>query len=714
MFSYSLFLVLFSCNFFVSLRGSSWNEISYKNILTSLNVTELNLTTLDVLLENLRLRNCSRGHSSEADCRHRCLTSKYLFERHEINYSENVSARKLAELSTSLLYFMLPKNSGVKECQNGDDITMYKRFLLYYQTKGRICLRLLDRILRSLKEECRKDDPKQRFSAVHLFALMNFSEHKELDEEQFSTISIMIISNLLNGSCMDVPDSHDLLLPCRSYFTSKLFEHFGTVDGRLTYEKFELMLKHMGLGNNSEHHVEEADEHDDHKRKKRDNSHEHEVQDNVNTLMNPSSKECYSADDLALVFSINKSIGIDSNEFNQICPALIEQLESKSCVKVTEKGNGTHTSKYVWLYGFVSVLLISLLSLAGIAVIPTMKGNMYKKIIIVLVGLAIGTLTGDALFHLIPHAAGFHASSHGHGDGHDSEHTGDDKAFLWKFLVVASGVYGFFLFETFTHLFLSSSGHGHSHNIEHTRKHSPFERNNSCRTVERHEMRLASSTQHHETPAHTHTHDTTQVIFNRVSGKAEEKALKSKTDDQNHDDNIPSLLKSSSHGSEKKKISSVGWMIIIGDTIHNITDGIAIGAAFTQDVGGGLSTSIAVFCHELPHELGDFAVLVSSGMTIKQAMLANFLSACSSFIGLVIGILIGQQTEEGNQWIFAVMGGMFLYIALVDMLPELMHSEELGGAGRLQIFLLQNIGILLGFVLMLLIAYFEEDLVISE
>ena len=47
-------------------------------------------------------------------------------------------------------------------------------------------------------------------------------------------------------------------------------------------------------------------------------------------------------------------------------------------------------------------------------------------------------------------------------------------------------------------------------------------------------------------------------------------------------------------------------MIIIGDTIHNITDGIAIGAAFSQDIGGGLSTSIAVFCHELPHELGRF------------------------------------------------------------------------------------------------------------
>ena len=90
----------------------------------------------------------------------------------------------------------------------------------------------------------------------------------------------------------------------------------------------------------------------------------------------------------------------------------------------------------------------------------------------------------------------------------------------------------------------------------------------------------------------------------QVSGKTEEKCSKSKVDDHNHDDNIPNILTDSSHGSEKKKISSVGWMIIIGDTIHNITDGIAIGAAFTQDIGGGLGTSIAVFCHELPHELG--------------------------------------------------------------------------------------------------------------
>ena len=54
-----------------------------------------------------------------------------------------------------------------------------------------------------------------------------------------------------------------------------------------------------------------------------------------------------------------------------------------------------------------------------------------------------------------------------------------------------------------------------------------------------------------------------------------------------------------------KQISPVAWMIIIGDTLHNITDGLAIGAAFNSGISGGISTSIAIFCHELPHELGN-------------------------------------------------------------------------------------------------------------
>ena len=88
--------------------------------------------------------------------------------------------------------------------------------------------------------------------------------------------------------------------------------------------------------------------------------------------------------------------------------------------------------------------------------------------------------------------------------------------------------------------------------------------------------------------------------FHQAKGKAEEHRSK---DDEREEENIAALLKHSFE-STKKSIKSFGKMILIGDTLHNITDGIAIGAAFTQDIAGGLSTTIAVFCHELPHELG--------------------------------------------------------------------------------------------------------------
>ena len=80
-------------------------------------------------------------------------------------------------------------------------------------------------------------------------------------------------------------------------------------------------------------------------------------------------------------------------------------------------------------------------------------------------------------------------------------------------------------------------------------------------------------------------------------------------------------------------VSSVAWMVIFGDGIHNLADGLAIGAAFADGYMSGLSTSLAVLCHELPHEIGDFAMLLKAGMTIKQAVFYNVLSSVLAFIG---------------------------------------------------------------------------------
>lgn len=82
-----------------------------------------------------------------------------------------------------------------------------------------------------------------------------------------------------------------------------------------------------------------------------------------------------------------------------------------------------------------------------------------------------------------------------------------------------------------------------------------------------------------------------------------------------------------------KPLSPVAFMVILGDGLHNITDGLAIGAAFASDPVTGMATSLAILCHELPHELGDFALLLQTGVSIRRAMFLNVVSSVLSFIG---------------------------------------------------------------------------------
>merc|ERR1719410_855502 len=158
------------------------------------------------------------------------------------------------------------------------------------------------------------------------------------------------------------------------------------------------------------------------------------------------------------------------------------------------------------------------------------------------------------------------------------------------------------------------------------------------------------------------------------------------------------------------KIATVAWMIIFGDGVHNFIDGLSIGAAFSESILTGISVSLAVLCEEFPHELGDFAVLLNSGMSVKQAMAYNFLSACTCYLGLVLGILLGEL-DGTNVYIFALAGGMFLYISLVDMVPELNQSVEdasrINVRAALGVFSLQNLGIIVGIGCLYTLAKFQ-------
>ncbi|XP_053552506.1 zinc transporter ZIP4 [Bombina bombina] len=152
----------------------------------------------------------------------------------------------------------------------------------------------------------------------------------------------------------------------------------------------------------------------------------------------------------------------------------------------------------------------------------------------------------------------------------------------------------------------------------------------------------------------------------------------------------------------------IPYMITIGDAIHNFADGLAIGAAFATSWKTGLATSLAVLCHELPHELGDFAALLHAGLSVRLALLLNFASALTSFIGLYIGLSVSADYAV-QQWIFSVATGLFLYVALADMLPAMMNVRD---RRPWLLFFLHNLGLFVGWIILLLLSLYEDNIAV--
>jgi zinc transporter ZupT len=125
-----------------------------------------------------------------------------------------------------------------------------------------------------------------------------------------------------------------------------------------------------------------------------------------------------------------------------------------------------------------------------------------------------------------------------------------------------------------------------------------------------------------------------------------------------------SLAKPHNHSHLNEKSSLL--MIMMGDALHNFSDGLAIGTSFASSTTAGFGTTIAVFFHELPHEIGDFAVLRKNHVPLTKAVLFNVLSSIFCFIGLFVGLIIGS-IESFSDYSFLFIAGIFIYISLVDI-----------------------------------------------
>lgn len=116
------------------------------------------------------------------------------------------------------------------------------------------------------------------------------------------------------------------------------------------------------------------------------------------------------------------------------------------------------------------------------------------------------------------------------------------------------------------------------------------------------------------------------------------------------------------------------WLILVGDGVHNFIDGIAIAATFISNPGLGVITTLAIAAHEVPQEIGDFSVLVRGGLSKKRALFYNFLSALAALLGAILGYFFLVKLQNILPISLAFTGGMFIYIACSDLIPDL-HQE---------------------------------------
>lgn len=310
----------------------------------------------------------------------------------------------------------------------------------------------------------------------------------------------------------------------------------------------------------------------------------------------------------------------------------------------------------IWLHSIGSTLLISAAPYLILYIIPLDNTEKMKPRLKVLLAFASGGLLGDAFLHLIPHAISphshhDHSNDHNHnhhshdGHSHDEHSPHDMTVGLW----VLSGIITFLAVEKSVRLIKGDHGHSHgSHTINKTEKN--------------------------------------KTTANEIKDKNLKKKISESTKDKKHKEN---------------EVAIAGYLNLAADFTHNFTDGLAIGASYLAGNSIGIVTTITILLHEVPHEIGDFAILIKSGCSKSKAMMLQLITAIGALAGTTLA-LIGAGNDAAASWVLPFTAGGFIYIATVSVLPELLEEST-----KLWQSLKEISALLAGVGLMVIIANFE-------
>lgn len=282
------------------------------------------------------------------------------------------------------------------------------------------------------------------------------------------------------------------------------------------------------------------------------------------------------------------------------------------------------------------------------------------------------------------HSHGSHSHSHSHGShshshdshSHEDSHAAEHARALRVGLGFLSGMLAFFLVEKAQRLGIAGShGHQHSHGEE----------------------------EEDEEDENSHDHSATEEEA-KISAQSGGELRQRRKGKKAGDGTAAAQQSGEERREQQASVSAraAANLSIFGDFFHNVTDGMALAAAFLASPQLGLSTTIAVLLHEVPHEVGDFAVLLHGGYSVPRAIAMQLVTALGALAGCVL-VLVGSSAAAVSDFILPITGGGFVYIALASLVPELMR-----GKSTITSTILEAIGLALGVGLMALIALFEE------
>ncbi|XP_045780794.1 zinc transporter ZIP13 homolog [Maniola jurtina] len=338
--------------------------------------------------------------------------------------------------------------------------------------------------------------------------------------------------------------------------------------------------------------------------------------------------------------------------------------------------------EHPWLFAALASMLVGLSGILPLLIIPidetaSFKDGASAATLRILLSFAVGGLLGDVFLHLLPEAW-----QHDLASTKDGEHV-SMKCGLWC-------LFGMLVFIIVEKLFagveeedeeeiskLNSTDHIEIEDIE---KLLEAERNN--RGKEKGEGICGNGTaaaKLYDTcvfnnntkgegvccSAITTKNGTVRCKGNRWMGRCLLREAKEKT------------LKASKEKSEKKDVA--GYLNLMANSIDNFTHGLAVGGSFLVGFRVGLLTTFAILVHEIPHEVGDFAILLKSGFSRWEAAKAQLATASAGLIGAMTAVIFSgarNAIEAKTSWIVPFTAGGFLHIALVTVLPDLLREED--------------------------------------